>query len=52
MAAATLGMVGALFCAAAPAWGARGWHRTAFSLMTMGALLALVAASRVLVHPL
>ncbi len=43
-----LGMVGALLCAAGPAWGARGWHRTAVALIGSGALLALFAASRVL----
>jgi hypothetical protein len=51
MAATMLGMAGALLCAAGPAWGARGWHRTALTLMTTGALLALFAASRVLGHP-
>ena len=52
MATTMLGMAGALLCAAGPAWGARGWHRTALALMTIGALLALFAASRVLSHPL
>ena len=48
MAATMLGVAGALLCAAGPAWGARGWHRTAVALMASGALLALFAASRVL----
>jgi hypothetical protein len=50
MAATMLGVAGALLCAAGPAWGARGWHRTAVALMALGALLAFVGASRVLVH--
>jgi hypothetical protein len=48
MAAAMLGVAGALLCAAGPAWGARGWHRTAVALIGSGALLALFAARRVL----
>jgi hypothetical protein len=52
MAAAMLGMIGALLCAAGPACGARGWHRTAVTVMTLGALMAFFAASRVLRHSL
>ncbi len=50
MAITMLGMAGALLCAAGPAWGARGWHRTAVTLMGVGALLAFFAASRVVGH--
>lgn len=50
MAAVMLGVAGALLCAAGPAWGARGWHRTAVTIMALGALLAFFAASRALGH--
>jgi hypothetical protein len=42
---AALGVVGAVLCAVSPAWGARGYHRTAASLIALGATLALTAGA-------
>lgn len=41
---AALGVLGVALCALSPAWGSRGYHRVALSLVLGGAALALVAA--------
>jgi len=45
---AALGVLGVALCALSPAWGARGYHRVALGLVLGGAVLALVAALRLL----
>jgi hypothetical protein len=48
---AALGVLGVALCALSPAWGARGHHGMALSLVGMGATLALCAALLVLFAP-
>ena len=49
--AAAIGVLGVALCALSPAWGARGFHRTALASIALGALAALASALIVLHAP-